>query len=262
MFSIIFYSSKITLLLAKHKKRENTFVISQKFNFIFMKQFAIIVAGGMGQRFGGQIPKQFLTLKGLPVLMHTLNVFHTFDSTIEMILTLPAGYIEIWNSLCKEYKYRIKHKIVAGGETRFHSVKNGLDVIQDKSGIVAVHDGVRPLVNKDTLLRCFETAYRTGNAIPVTSITDSVRKLQNDISKPVNRDDLVLVQTPQVFDLKLLKDAYLQQYIPEFKDDANVVEKLGVKIILVEGNPENIKITTQADMLIAETLMNKSNGLR
>ena len=217
-------------------------------------RFAIIVAGGTGQRFGSQIPKQFLTLKGLPILMHTITTFHKFDSSMLIIVTLPGDFIEMWQALCSEYKFSIPHKIVQGGETRFHSVKNGLNAI-DNSGIVAIHDAVRPLVSKDTLLRCYETANRTGNAVPVISLIDSIRQLKGDTSKQVKRDDFVLVQTPQVFEITLLKKAYEQPYVLEFTDDASVVEKIGTKIILVEGNRENIKITNQTDMLIAEALL-------
>ncbi len=230
-------------------------IFALKFSFL-MKRYAIIVAGGTGQRFGTDIPKQFLPLKGLPILMHTLNLFHNFDSNIELIVTLPLSYIEMWDSLCNEYKFKIAHKKVEGGETRFQSVKNGLDTINDLDGLVAVHDGVRPLVNKDTLLRCFETARRTGNAVPSVPFYDSIRELKGDRSMPVKREAFVLVQTPQVFNLKLLKDAYKQPYNANFTDDAHVVEKAGSTIILVEGNRENIKITNQIDLVIAEALMN------
>jgi 2-C-methyl-D-erythritol 4-phosphate cytidylyltransferase len=219
-----------------------------------MKQYAIIVAGGTGQRYGSNIPKQFLNLKGLPILMHTLNTFHAFNSGISLIVTLPSDYFELWKSLCKEYQFTVPHRIVAGGETRFYSVKNGLDTLEG-DGLVAVHDAVRPLVSHDTLLRCFETAKRTGNSVPVVALYDSIRELNGDKSKPVNRDAYVLVQTPQVFDLHLLKEAYKQNYNFDFTDDASVLEKKGVKIIMVEGNRENIKITNQTDMLIAEALI-------
>ena len=219
-----------------------------------MNRFAIIVAGGTGQRFGSQIPKQFLPLKGLPILMHTIKTFYKFDSSIKIIVTLPADFIEMWQALCSEYKFTIHHKTIQGGETRFHSVKNGLNTIT-QTGVVAIHDAVRPLVSTDTLLRCYETAQRTGNAVPITSLVDSIRQLKGDASKQVKRDEFVLVQTPQVFEISLLKKAYEQPYILDFTDDASVVEKLGTKIILVEGNRENIKITNQTDLLIAEVLL-------
>lgn len=162
-----------------------------------MKQYAIIVASGTGKRFGSQMPKQFLPLKGLPILMHTINVFNNFNSAIDIIVTLPADYVDIWNSLCHEYKFTIHHQKVIGGETRFHSVKNGLNAIEDDDGIVAVHDAVRPLVSSDTLKRCFETAQSSGNAIPVITLIDSIRELKKDRSIPANRNTYVLVQTPR-----------------------------------------------------------------
>jgi 2-C-methyl-D-erythritol 4-phosphate cytidylyltransferase len=221
-----------------------------------MNRFAIIVAGGKGQRFGSTIPKQFMNLKGLPVLMHTIRSFFVYDSNIKLIVSLPEDYIESWQLLCKEYNFTIPHKIIAGGETRFHSVLNGLNVIES-NGIVAVHDAVRPLVSIETLQRCFETAARMGNAIPVVTPVDSIRELIKNESRQVNRDSFALVQTPQIFDIKLLKEAYKLTYHPDFTDDASLVEKIGTKIILVEGNRENIKITTQTDLLVAEALMNK-----
>ena len=152
-----------------------------------MNRFAIIVAGGTGQRFGSTIPKQFLNLKGLPILMHTIGAFYSYDSNIQIIVTLPANYMDMWHSLCAEYKFKLPHKILAGGETRFHSVLNGLAVIESE-GIVAVHDAVRPLVSKETLQRCFETAIMMGNAVPAIIPVDSIRELVEDYSRPVNRD--------------------------------------------------------------------------
>jgi 2-C-methyl-D-erythritol 4-phosphate cytidylyltransferase len=222
-----------------------------------VKKYAVIVAGGTGQRFGAQIPKQFLPLKGLPILMHTINAFFDFDNSIELVVTLPASYFEMWESLCREYKFTVPHKVVAGGETRFHSVVNGLGAITDNNSIVAIHDAVRPLVNADTLLRCFETARRSGNAIPVVPFFDSIRELKGDLSFPVNRDSFVLVQTPQIFKTEAIKKAYRQKFSSEFTDDASVFEKDNNKILLVEGNVENIKITSRADMLIAEALFKK-----
>jgi 2-C-methyl-D-erythritol 4-phosphate cytidylyltransferase len=219
-----------------------------------MTRYAIIVAGGTGQRFGSQIPKQFVLLKGLPILMHTLRCFHNYDKNIQLIVTLPSDYFELWQSLCNEYKFVLTHKVIAGGVTRFHSVKNGLDCISE-NGLVAIHDAVRPLVNHDTLDRCFETAYRTGNAVPVMPVIDSIRVLKGDTSSQVNRDAYVLVQTPQVFDIQLLQTAYQQFYHSGFTDDASVLEQMGHKIILVEGNRENIKITNQMDMAVAEALL-------
>ena len=219
-----------------------------------MKHFAIIVAGGTGQRFESQIPKQFLLLNGLPILMHSINVFKNFNSSLEIIVALPPNHFKTWEDLCRQYKFYIKHEKVEGGETRFHSVKNALSTITQE-GLVAVHDAVRPLVNKATITRCFETAKTKGNAVPVVVLYDSIRELKGLQSMPVDRNSYVLVQTPQVFKVNLLKEAYKQPYVPEFTDDAHVVEKAGTDIVLVEGNRENLKITDKADLLVAEAFL-------
>jgi 2-C-methyl-D-erythritol 4-phosphate cytidylyltransferase len=221
-----------------------------------MNHYVIIVAGGTGQRFGSSIPKQFLLMKGKPILMRTIEVFTAFDSSINVIITLPPDFIEFWQSLCRQYNFEISHKIVEGGHTRFHSVKNGLSKVQ-KGGIVAVHDAVRPLVSKDVIDRCFETARIKGNAIPVVSVIDSLRVQTENGSKMVERDKYLQVQTPQVFDSTMLLEAYNTDYSPEFTDDASVVEKMNKEVFLVEGNRENIKITSQSDLIIAEALLQK-----
>ncbi|MCX7985816.1 MAG: 2-C-methyl-D-erythritol 4-phosphate cytidylyltransferase [Bacteroidales bacterium] len=218
-----------------------------------MRKYAIIVAGGTGKRFGSSIPKQFLTLRGRPVLYHTLNAFYEFDKKIQLIVTLPSDYLEFWESLIQEYKIKIPHMKVLGGETRFHSVKNGLNAIAG-DGLVAVHDAVRPLVSQSTLQRCFETAAHLGNAVPTVVPVDSLRKLLVDESIPVDRNEFVLIQTPQVFDISKLKQAYSIEFSAEFTDDATVFERAGHRVILVEGNRENIKITTQTDLAVAEAL--------
>jgi 2-C-methyl-D-erythritol 4-phosphate cytidylyltransferase len=221
-----------------------------------MTHYAIIVAGGTGQRFGSQIPKQFLPLKGLPILMHTINTFHAFDGDMQIVITLPPDFFDLWKSLCDQYKFNIKHKIVQGGETRFHSVRNGLDAIGNE-GLVGIHDAVRPLVSRDTLERCFAAAKINGNAIPVVPLIDSIRELRGDNSVQLNRDTYVLIQTPQVFEIGVIKQAFKQSYSPDFTDDATVLEKTGKRIILVEGNRENIKITNQSDMLVVEALLRR-----
>ncbi len=220
-----------------------------------MNRYVIIVAGGSGQRFGSKIPKQFVTLKGLPIIFHSIYTFYNFDNHLKFIITLPKEFYEYWDNLCEEYNFKVPHSKVVGGITRFMSVKNALDAINDK-GLVAIHDAVRPLVSKETLERCFEAAKIHGNAIPVVTIVDSIRKLNFDNSIQVNRDEYVLVQTPQVFDIDQIKDAFKQPYQQDFTDDAVVLEKTGRRIIMVEGNRENIKITTQLDMIIAEAIMN------
>jgi 2-C-methyl-D-erythritol 4-phosphate cytidylyltransferase len=220
-----------------------------------IQRYAIIVAGGTGQRFGSQIPKQFITLKGYPILYHTLKAFYTFDRSIQLIVVLPSDYMEFWRSQIEEFKIDIPHKQIVGGETRFHSVKNGLEAINN-NGLVAIHDAVRPMVSQETLQRCFETAAYQGNAVPVISLFDSLRQLTYDTSIQVDRNAYVLVQTPQIFDIATIKKAYQVPYSDEFTDDALVYEKAGNKVFLVDGNRENIKITTKMDLIIADALLN------
>lgn len=214
----------------------------------------IIVAGGAGSRMHSLVPKQFLPLAGKPVLMHTLEAFHAFRSDLQIVLVLPAGQISYWQDLCNSRPdFAVPHSIVAGGETRFHSVRNGLSAATGT--LTAVHDGVRPLVTRETLERCFRAAAEYGAAIPVIEPVDSMRRLATSGSRAVDRSAYRLVQTPQVFRTSLLKEAYLQEYSPRFTDDASVVEALGHAIHLVEGNRENLKITTPSDMAVAEVLL-------
>lgn len=201
-----------------------------------------------------ETPKQFHEIAGKPILMHTLSCFFSFDPQINIILVLPKPFFDFWNSLIKRYDFTIKHKVVEGGETRFHSVKNGLQHIKSGS-LVAVHDGVRPLVSSDTICRVFETAAKKGNAIPVTSINESMRKVKGEQSNQVNRDEYSLVQTPQCFRSELLIKAYKQIYKEDFTDDATVIEAYGESIHLVEGNIENIKITRPFDLKIADAFL-------
>ena len=217
-------------------------------------KIAIIVAGGKGERMNANIPKQFLEIQGKPILMHTLEVFNRFDAGIRLILVSPKVQIKYWNELCAKHNFGLKHQIVAGGQSRFNSVKNGLQAIKSPA-MVAVHDGVRPLVSVETITRCFETAEKFDTAIPVVDLVDSIRQVSENGSKSVDRNAYKLVQTPQVFDADLLLKAYGQEYTPLFTDDASVVEALGTKIYLVEGNRENIKITTEFDLKMAESIM-------
>lgn len=227
----------------------------QKENFLHIKKFAIVVAGGKGLRMGGDIPKQFRLISGRPVLMHTLEVFYKYDPEIELILVLPEDHQAYWKELCAQYRFSIKHNIVTGGETRFHSVKNGLDTLP-KEGLVAIHDGVRPLVAQDVICTAFEEAKRSEAVIPVIEMTDSLRELTSDgKSKSVARNLYRGVQTPQVFSTVLLKKAYQQPFCKQFTDDASVVEATGKEVTLIKGNPENIKITTPQDLLLAEMLL-------
>ncbi|MBN2274545.1 MAG: 2-C-methyl-D-erythritol 4-phosphate cytidylyltransferase [Bacteroidales bacterium] len=219
-----------------------------------MKKTVIIVAGGLGSRMKQDLPKQFMLLKGKPVLMHTLNCFYSFDKDVELIVALPQAFRENWQVLCDEHRCSIPHVVVNGGESRFHTVRNSLAAVQGK-GLVAVHDGVRPLVSHDTLERCFSTASEKGSAIPCIAVAESLRVDKGTGSIPVDRSLYHLVQTPQVFRWEILQKAYEQDYRPEFTDDAGVVEKAGYAVVLVEGNSENIKITTPADLVVAEALM-------
>ena len=225
-----------------------------------MKKFVIIVAGGSGLRMGTELPKQFLELCGKPVLMHTIQRFFDFDPECELILVLPIAHQEFWAQLCLKHSFSLPHQIAAGGETRFHSVQNGLKLIQGE-GIVFIHDGVRPLVSLQTLARCCEMAQEYGNAIPVLPITESLRKLDGEENTSVNRSLYFSVQTPQTFRSDQILQSYLQPYEPSFTDDATVVERAGYKIQLVEGNPENIKITTPTDLIIAEAFIRATNQM-
>lgn len=215
----------------------------------------IIVAGGKGLRMGGDIPKQFIPVNGKPVLMHTLENFYSYDNNINIILVLPVDHQDYWKSLCCEYSFSVPHCIADGGETRFHSVKNGLDLINDNSGVVGVHDGVRPFVSHEVIDNCFSSAELGLAAVPVIDVVETVRFMKDEAeSVTVPRDKYKLVQTPQVFPVSMLKNAYNQPYTPDFTDDASVVEAMGVKVTLVKGNRENIKLTTPFDLKIAEVL--------
>lgn len=218
-----------------------------------MNRYALIVAGGSGKRMGPGIPKQFLELSGKPVLMRTIERFRAFDQSIRIILVIPDDQPGYWEELKRKFSFTVPHTIVAGGPTRFDSVRNGLEMIREKC-LVAIHDGVRPNVSSGTIKRCFDAAEKFGNAIPVIEPADSVRMITEQGNMPVNRHFLRIVQTPQVFDSELIKKAYLQEYNPEFTDDATLLEKTGETIHLVDGNIENLKITNRGDIEIAETL--------
>jgi 2-C-methyl-D-erythritol 4-phosphate cytidylyltransferase len=221
-----------------------------------MNLYAVIVAGGSGKRMGAEIPKQFLELAGKPVLMHTIERFKLFNEAIEIITVLPENQLRYWAELQKKYLFTIPHTLVKGGSSRFFSVRNGLKLV-NPPGLVAIHDGVRPFVSIDTIKRCFEVAEKHGNAIPVVCTDDSLRMITDQGSIPVNRMHIKKVQTPQVFKAELIKKAYLQEYSPEFSDDATVLEKTGEMIVLVEGNRENIKITNPEDIIISEALLQR-----
>ena len=221
-----------------------------------MKKYIIVVAGGKGLRMGGDIPKQFLPVKGKPVLMRTLENFHAYDEEMELILVLPADHQPYWKSLCEEYHFTLPHRIANGGETRFHSVQNGLALVDDMDGVVGVHDGVRPFVSHAVIDSCYMEAAKGKAVVPVIDVVETVRHLlSEEASETVPRGDYKLVQTPQVFPVAMLKRAYQQEYIPHFTDDASVVEALGCAVSLVAGNRENIKLTTPFDLKVAEALV-------
>ena len=218
--------------------------------------YIIIVAGGKGLRMGSDIPKQFLPIGGKPVLMRTLERFRQYSPTLQIILVLPKAQQDYWQKLCKEYAFDIDYQLADGGETRFHSVQNGLAKIPDNAqGVVGVHDGVRPFPSIDVIRNCYETAREKKAVIPVIPVVETVRHLKGDTSVTVPRNDYRLVQTPQTFDIQLLKAANRQPHNEGFTDDASVVEAFGFDITLVEGNRENIKITTPYDLKIAEVLI-------
>lgn len=216
--------------------------------------YIIIVAGGKGLRMGGDIPKQFLPIGGKPVLMRTLERFHEYSKDLQIILVLPQAQQSYWQQLCEEYDFKVEIRLAAGGETRFHSVQNGLSLIPDDAeGVVGVHDGVRPFVSVEVIKNCFETARTRQAAIPVTPVIETLRHIPTQ--KNVLRSDYCLVQTPQCFDIQLLKAANKQPYSESFTDDASVVEAYGHEVTMVDGNRENIKITTPFDLQLAETLL-------
>ena len=259
--------------------------------------YIIILAGGKGLRMGTDIPKQFLPIGGMPVLMHTVKRFREYSKELNIILVLPKQQQEYWQALCDEYQFMEDYTIADGGETRFHSIKNGLKLIPDDAqGLVGVHDGVRPFPSVEVIRNCYETARKTGSAIPVIPVVETIRHLGTKVqsskfkvqsyvtsfhdfchdsakrastmalaapkvqSSTVPRDEYRLVQTPQVFDIQLHKKAYAQDYRDSFTDDASVVESMGCAVTLVEGNRENIKITTPFDCVVAEAILSSPHS--
>lgn len=223
--------------------------------------YVIIVAGGRGLRMGGEIPKQFLPVGGVPVLMRTLSVFREALPEAGIILVLPAAQQAYWAQLCGEHHFAVPHQVAEGGETRFHSVRNGLALLPDGAdGVVGIHDGVRPFVSPEVIRRCYAGARERGTAVPVVPVVETMRQLTESCdlsetdSRTVDRQSYRLVQTPQAFRISLFREAMQQAYHPSFTDDASVVEHLGHRITLVEGNRENIKLTTPSDIAYAEYL--------
>jgi 2-C-methyl-D-erythritol 4-phosphate cytidylyltransferase len=219
-----------------------------------LKKYVIIVAGGSGNRMGTETPKQFLELAGMPVLMHTITAFRKAYQDIDIVVVLPESQVKFWKNLCIKYNFIIPFEVCGGGDTRYQSVKNGLALL-DGDGLVGIHDGVRPLVTGETIKRCYHDAAIYGNAIPVVDVVETVRYTDIDINKVIDRSKLRLVQTPQVFRLQSIKEAFKQGYMDIFTDDASVFENFGGVVHLTEGNKENIKLTHPSDMIIGESLL-------
>lgn len=219
------------------------------------KKYAIIVAAGSGKRLESEIPKQFMELAGKPLLLHSLEKFFNYDKEIIIYLVLPQAYISFWQELAEKNKVIIPHNIVAGGDERFHSVKAALDLIEDENGLVAIHDAARPLVSEQLIKLSYDVAADCGSALPAVPLKDSLRRKVNGKWESVNRSDFKAIQTPQVFNLKLLKEAYHQEYKPGFTDDASVYESAGYLVELVEGEERNFKITTPEDLYYGRYLL-------
>ena len=216
--------------------------------------YIIITAGGKGLRMGSDIPKQCLPVSGIPVLMRTIKRFREYSKELQIILVLPKAQQDYWKQLCQKYNFQEEYLLADGGETRFHSVQNGLNLIPNsETGVVGVHDGVRPFPSIEVIKRCFETARTAKAVIPVTPVVETLRFVPE--IKNVLRSDYRLVQTPQCFDINLLKKANQQPYSEKFTDDASIVEAIGQQVTMVEGNRENIKITTPFDLTIATALV-------
>jgi 2-C-methyl-D-erythritol 4-phosphate cytidylyltransferase len=219
-----------------------------------LEEYALIVAGGKGTRFGGPTPKQFLSLKGKPVLLHTVDAFYRYSPSIRIIIVLPEEEIPTWKSLAEKHDAVPPHKVIAGGETRFHSVKNGLSIIPD-NGLVAIHDGVRPLVKREVIAESFKLASVHGTAVASVPLKESLRLVNDAGSRTVDRSAYRLIQTPQTFRTDVIKRAYAVATDSSFTDDASVAEHAGHRIQLFAGSFDNLKITTPEDLIIAEALL-------
>ncbi len=219
-----------------------------------MEKFAVLVAGGVGSRLDKNIPKQFLSLNGIPILMRTIKQFYDLDKSIILIVVLPKNHIDTWKLLCKEFSFEINHIITIGGETRFQSVKNGLSFVK-KDSMVAIHDAARPLVSTELISKCYSECEKYGSAIPLIDIKESAREIKGATSKSILREKFKLVQTPQCFFSNQIKYAYNKASHDKFTDDATVYEDSGKLIHIIDGEESNIKITTPFDMLVAEAFI-------
>jgi 2-C-methyl-D-erythritol 4-phosphate cytidylyltransferase len=241
--------------MSGHDTVKDISITFAQLNILRFVKTVIIVAGGRGKRMGNNIPKQFMELHGIPVILLTMLRFYDYDNSIKMILALPADGIKTWDAIKSRIDNVPAHIVVEGGEERFFSVKNALAYVNEGE-TVAIHDGVRPFVSVETIARCFDRAEQSGAAIPVIPLTESIRFFENEEkSISVIRERYRTVQTPQVFNSKILIQAYAQSYSKDFTDDASVVEKSGFVVSSVEGNIENIKLTTPLDMKIAKILI-------
>ncbi len=220
--------------------------------------YAIIVAGGAGRRMHSDIPKQFIPVAGQPLMMHTINAFYNYSDKIKLIVVIHPDFTDLWNELCRKSDFNIPHKVVPGGKERFDSVKNGLNAINKEDGLVAVHDAVRPFVSTELINAAFDNAAIHGASVPVIAINDTLREIISDESRIIDRSNLFLVQTPQVFSVRMLKKAYQQQYDERFTDDAAVIESLGEKVHYFPGERNNLKITWPEDVVLAEAVMKAS----
>ena len=220
-----------------------------------MKYFAIIVGGGSGSRMLSEVPKQFMLLRGRPVLMHTIEAFHKSDYNPEIIVVLNVDFHQYWENLCVLHNFSIPHQLVKGGTHRFDSVKNGIKAIKTRA-IIAIHDAVRPLLSSQLIDRSFDEAERSGNAVAAIKSRDSVRQNIGTHTVPLDREEIYLIQTPQTFSSEILKKAYKQEFRNEFTDDASVAERSGIKINLIDGETRNFKITFPEDIRLAEIYLN------
>ncbi|MGB3467900.1 MAG: 2-C-methyl-D-erythritol 4-phosphate cytidylyltransferase [Cyclobacteriaceae bacterium] len=218
-------------------------------------KYAVIVAGGKGLRMNSELPKQFMELEGIPVLMRTVNAFFFAERSVQIILVLPEAHHDYWDKLVRKHNFTIPHQVVSGGSTRFQSVRNGLQAIQVNEGVVAIHDGVRPLVSADVINMTYDVASREGSAVTVVPSKDSIRRKTDGGSESVARSDYLLVQTPQTFRISLIKNAYDREEQVSFTDDASVFEGAGEMVSLVNGDYKNLKLTTPEDMIIAACLL-------
>ena len=230
------------------------FFLQENLNlYIYTMRSVIITAGGMGKRMKSALPKQFLSICDKPLLMHTVEKFYHFDPSIQIIITLPDVWREYWEALIAENEFKIPHRVVSGGAERYHSIKNALEYCL--GDVIAIHDGVRPLVSAETLTTCFDSVKLNDAVIPVLDLKSSLRKISNGLSEAVDRSSFVEVQTPQCFKKEVILDSYKGEYHTKITDDASLAEEAGYTITCVPGNEENIKVTSQTDLLFAELLL-------